>query len=513
MNDTPTAVHPRPLRRRRQHRGARRGIAIVVVLGLISITLALSYAMLSSQGTAVQIQQNSRRLVDARSAAMSGMTIALGRMHQADWQGIAVPLSGALGGGASYDVSFQVGDPQLKSSDADFGDWPYRVTLTSTGYAQDRAGSGGISMYRVRTTVRLNPSRLNSSPTVWPKVLPYTVYQWSGDQFTVQPPARIQGRVYMDARLLLCVDYPSDDDARNQYLYDLNRMRLGGRSDWRPFTGRIDWKNHQYSSVSYLVSTLLGVPTDSFITSNSHDFAVPPGFESYQLYAGGPNYAIPALGAALENTTLEADPKTNPLGLFYREGSLELRDNVTVRGTLVVTDDVTINGVNVRLSAAPMLGVTSSSSLSRFPALLAGDDIRLSGGFDARIEGAVFAADDFEVEDGAESDVLLIEGRLIAANVKIGGRLPWYYSKKNWSDLHGAYLWQLIFGFHQKVDYFPDFLLPFGRSSEPKIVIRPAAAEAPTDHWQKGAGPVYLPAAAGGGLTWDLIDWTDEPTP
>src|SRR5258708_3850443 len=63
----------------------RRGVAIVLVLGLLSLTLALSYALLRSQTIAAQVQQNSQRTVSARLAAQTGLSVALRKMQEANW--------------------------------------------------------------------------------------------------------------------------------------------------------------------------------------------------------------------------------------------------------------------------------------------------------------------------------------------------------------------------------------------------------------------------------------------
>ena len=54
----------------------RRGIAVVLVLGLLAITLAISYATLRGQGVTAQLVQNNSRALDARVAAQSGLAAA-----------------------------------------------------------------------------------------------------------------------------------------------------------------------------------------------------------------------------------------------------------------------------------------------------------------------------------------------------------------------------------------------------------------------------------------------------
>jgi hypothetical protein len=63
-------------------------MTVIVVLGVISITLALSYAMLRSQVTSVQIQSNLDRRNAARQAAYAGVSAALRAMHQSSWGGV-----------------------------------------------------------------------------------------------------------------------------------------------------------------------------------------------------------------------------------------------------------------------------------------------------------------------------------------------------------------------------------------------------------------------------------------
>ncbi len=56
---------------------ARRGIAVVLVLGLLAVTLAVSYATLRGQGTTTQLAWNNSRALDASEAARSGLAAAL----------------------------------------------------------------------------------------------------------------------------------------------------------------------------------------------------------------------------------------------------------------------------------------------------------------------------------------------------------------------------------------------------------------------------------------------------
>src|SRR5262245_26194796 len=95
---------------RRDAYPTRRGIAIVLVLGLLAITLAISYATLRGQGAATQLASNNGRAYDAREAAHSGLTAAIRKMSENSWAGVNTPLSANITANAWYNVTFTTGD-------------------------------------------------------------------------------------------------------------------------------------------------------------------------------------------------------------------------------------------------------------------------------------------------------------------------------------------------------------------------------------------------------------------
>src|SRR5688500_1324140 len=118
---------------------ARRGMAVVLVLGLLALTLTLSYAMLRLEYQVEQSQTNISGHDRARLAAVAGISVALRRMHDGTWAGVDTTLNGNLGTGVSYSVNFTTGDPALTSSHTDYGEYPYRVSVSSVGFAVDPA--------------------------------------------------------------------------------------------------------------------------------------------------------------------------------------------------------------------------------------------------------------------------------------------------------------------------------------------------------------------------------------
>ena len=139
----------------------RRGMAVVMILGLLAITMAMSYSMMRSQAINAQIQHNSQRGGHARQAAITGLATALRKIHQDDWEGIDTEFTGWLSTTESYSVSFATGDAALTPGDPDYEMYPYRVTITSVGRVEDlyahgprggtRAGRGPVSRKGRRT--------------------------------------------------------------------------------------------------------------------------------------------------------------------------------------------------------------------------------------------------------------------------------------------------------------------------------------------------------------------------
>src|SRR5262245_64778158 len=78
----------------RVHRHSRpRGIAVVMVLGLLAITIAVSYATLRGQGTTTQLARNGSRSLEARAAARSGVSAALRARSENAWGGGSLTLN------------------------------------------------------------------------------------------------------------------------------------------------------------------------------------------------------------------------------------------------------------------------------------------------------------------------------------------------------------------------------------------------------------------------------------
>ena len=114
--------------------------------------------------------------------------------------------------------------------------------------------------------------------------------------------------------------------------------------------------------------TALGVSTsDRSLREAAADWVKPTSLTAYQIYPGGPIYAIPTVPSTLANTTLEPDVLTNPLGIRYCDGTVTIGNNVTIRGSLFCKDDIKIEGTNVHFQPVDLPGLYGSDRPASAP--------------------------------------------------------------------------------------------------------------------------------------------------
>ncbi|PHS16991.1 MAG: hypothetical protein COA78_03355 [Blastopirellula sp.] len=192
--------------RAHQRKSDRRGIAIIVVLALLSITVALSYSMMRLQVTANQIQINVNRQGNARQAALSGLSIGIRQMHESSWAGVDTTNNGQLDDHVYYKITFEVGDPTLSSGDTDIDEYPYRVTVVSTGIVMDPLDASHQSTYTVRAVMQLVRKQLASAPTDWDEIQSHQAYLFGTNTNRIEMPFQIEGDAYFHGPLDLAED-------------------------------------------------------------------------------------------------------------------------------------------------------------------------------------------------------------------------------------------------------------------------------------------------------------------
>lgn len=196
---------------RRSLRQRRPGIAVVIVLALLSITLAMSYAMIRTQSTASQIERNMHRSGSARHAALSGLAIGVRKMHAADWQGVGVAVSGTLSENESFIVTYETGDANLTAADSDWSEYPFRVTVKSVGIAFDPLDSTYKSEYSAEAVVQLVRKNRTANPAHFTASQAFTTYLWGTQTNSIEMPVSFGGSTHIQGPLELCAAMPATE--------------------------------------------------------------------------------------------------------------------------------------------------------------------------------------------------------------------------------------------------------------------------------------------------------------
>lgn len=487
---------------------APHGSTVVLVLLVLSVSMALSYAVMRSQGMMLRIQSNSQRNGLARDAAVAGMNRALHHMQQANWAGVDTTLSGDVGPNERFVVRYTAGDPSLVPGSADYWRLPYRVTLLSTGFAADPGQPGVESTYQVQAVVELVPRALGAPPAEWDDIRQHTVYQLANEEFRIEVPCHVSGPVRLQGTFEVATPYSiNHSPSRVQYLGDLNLMRNNGYPDLRPVTGilRLPYARNSAETLNLLNNTM-GVATVDIAETPSSFSSRPAEVLSYRMYPGGPSYSAATLPSTVQGMTLEPDPATNPAGIFYRSGSVEVRTNSTIRGTVISRDQVLLSGGTIDVGTIDLLPLHGEEEPVQLPAVVA-RDFFLDAVCGATVRGNSVVHRDFEVVPGHSSTILVnMDGKMVVRRLRVRGRTNW--KNAPWSTIY--LLFSLQVNPSGGAQYLPLFAWAYGYQAFPILQIRPDTT-AVRDHWQDLSEPIYVPHPDDGGLRWDLVSWIDSP--
>lgn len=491
----------------RADRRCRRGVAVLLVLLLITLTLALTYATVRTQNMAFVINRNSDRRSAAQQAAVTGMTIAVKKMQKSDWVGFGSTLNGTLSSSESFTATYTFGDPSLTSGSPDYNDHPFRGTLSVTGKSVDPVNPQNVTLYQISAVVRLVPRQLSALPSDWNRMQQYMVYQTSSQSFDIDIPCQLSGPVRIQGALRIAPTYPDTFDSWARYLTDLNTMRSGGYPDYRPFTSTVRYVSGVSESkyITALISYLGVSATPLAAAPAGGDWVQPSGFSTYQIYPGGPVYTIPQVSNYLQSVTLGPDPMTNPLGIFYYNGNLTIKNDVTIRGSLFCRYDLTIDGNNVRFEPVELPGLFGGGMSVRLPAIICEDLNVKATTATGYIKGLIAVFDAFTVESASHSQTFPITGRIITRRFFIKERQPW--DTTNWSYAYYIY----ITYYRLAIPYFPVYLDNYwSRNPQPLLTVKPDTASI-TYHWPTPNSPVFLINPGDGALRWEVIKWIETP--
>jgi hypothetical protein len=514
----------------------RRGVAVLLVLGMLAMTLALSYASLRGQATVAQLAENLGRGESARMAAESGIYDALRAMSESNWPGVGTAMTGDVTDSSWYEVSFTTGDAQLTPADPSYGEFAYRVTITSTGYANDPSQPTVRAIHKIDAVVQLARRTILPEPAGWTALTDYTVHQWGNRDITVQEPVRVNGQASILGRMLLSEEYPLTIQSRREYLSGLNGMRLDGRGDHRPFKSPLTIALlRQDGTTLDLLTTRLGLVTVDTLAPTTQPAAHPNMVVNYKLYPGGKSYTPPILQtlytSTLQNLTVAPDPVTNPLGIYRSRNALTISNNVNIKGTIVsegTPPDIQVTGTNVTLEAVNLAPIEGSNEVYQLPVAIIKENLRLHSASAATVRGLALVYNEFEIKQGSPATSFLLRGNLFTSGLALRGRDTWVMTQQAWADdlddfedaNEGGLLNILLSALLDTIRnvlglgpgaqvYFPEWMQHRrGFTVQPALQLEPETSGV-KPHWHNWAQPVYQKDPADPGLRWNLIRWSE----
>ena len=408
----------------------RQGLSLVIVMIAISMSMALTYAALSSQARGLQVRQNVNRRELARQAAESGAAITLHQLQSTSWSGPATPLSGTLTsdsiGSTSYQVTFLTIDGQTSPSAYPTGQGSTSLSgssaffdSSSAGLSTSSADSAAIATRQafqllirctgkwqsatdvldfvtetVEVGVELQP-RVPGRTVIAPDIAQATdVFASNGGYDTIQnyalfasqgssgspsltfPPGhRIDGPSWLTQGISIFSGPKWKTATRTDFLlstgtaYSTTSGSNVSLLHPHPFGGAVTMLN-SFAAAEIVDLTALKVSRLSATSTPSTPTITFANWKTYQLYQGGFSYSATTLtNSTLSNTVLRPSP-LNPLGVFYCQGNLTIGSNTIVQGTIVCTGQVTISGNNVNLASVnwrDSTGGTLVASSDLFP--------------------------------------------------------------------------------------------------------------------------------------------------
>lgn len=483
-------------------------------MAILSVAVVMTYAMLQAQVMSVQISRNTTRTAAALQAAETGVAMAIRQMHQsAEWGGVSTVYNQTLNATDSFSATYTAGDPNLTAADADWEMYPYRVTIDVEGRSTDSMVANNIAVANIRAVVQLVPRAMPDELTGWDDVLQYTVYQTQAEEAVVELPCRIEGPVRFQDELNILKNSANDEDARTQYLEDLNGAKLDGYSDYRPFEGPVNLPvaTQDSDQLDDLV-VKLGIPVVNTASSvMPSDWTTQPlsnDFSTYQIYPGGPTYTIPSLSGTLSGT-IDPDPTTNPLGIYKNAGTSLINDGTSIRGTLILNNDLIIDGTSVEISPVELLPLHGTTDPIYLPTILA-RDLEVESGATAAVTGLVALWDEFLVEEGTYNTTFDFQGHLVTADFDMEPRNEWTVS--NWGLWH--WIFQISAPGYGQYQYFPLWLgqAPRYFYPQPKVTLK-QGSEPAVYHWKRPDPneTIYIPGTGDVGLFWDIVRVEVEP--
>jgi len=496
--------------RKGRPRAQRGGMAVIIVLSIIAMSLAASYAILRAQGTTLKVLSNTDLRAAARQAAQTAYNLGLQAVHSNTWTGADTTISGNITATSTYSVAFTTGDSSLTSTSSNYSENPYRLTMLATGTAKDPANTAVSVSYQIKAILKLVPRQLRTEPTDWSAMTAVTLYQTRSDDVVIDARRRVEGTVRLQGKVVLYEAGIVDGTSQSQYLTDLRVLNTSNGGGLRPFNGQVNLPfNRTPSSTQQLLTNNLALTiADIAETSVGTDWTFPTA-TTYRLYKGGKNYTLGTVNGTLSNTTLQANPATNPAGLFYASSNLTIGDNVTINGTLLCNGSLTLSGASFNASAVNLPSLRGTTTLVKLPALVANGRLTVSSTATGAINGMVCCFGEFKLNSRAQATTFGINGRLIAQQITL---LPPtdYSSLTSWDWAWIHFWWSQQRYSWGGISNYASYCSALGLGTSPTFVLRPETTTT-NYHWQTNGNSIFVKHTNDPGLRWDVLQITEIP--
>jgi hypothetical protein len=307
-------------------------------------------------------------------------------------------------------------------------------------------------------------------------------------------------------------EYEWDITARRRYMSDAKALVDAGRPDYRPFNGTVSLPRLSQTSTELgILETYCGNTTVDRSSTTLSDWSTSGTMLTYRLFPGGQLYTVPTVTSTVHGT-LAPNPLTNPAGLIYCSGDVEIKNNAVVQGTIVSYADINITGKYVVVQPADLRALDGTTEPVQLPAFISRDDIVFNSDCQATVTGVVSAWDTFQVSRDDSSVTVAIQGHVVAKDIEILERSTYDYNAFTWSLTYSYFLANLvpdILNPGTPILHYPTYLAALGFEPAPKIVIRPPTTPA-RYQWLTDGGAIYGPHSSDDGLRWDMVEWKDD---
>lgn len=337
------------------------GMALLVVLFIVMVITVLSLGFLSRSDVELACGENMILRSQMDYLAESGLEHARGLILSPQdvdteyWMG-AERLQLVAGSDDYYDVSVERHEPSSGPT--------YRCSYDVTSIAYREKGGEEVGRSGLKGEVRLDPC----------------IAYWAGVSTTIRRRVTINGDVWCGGDL-------SGDGDINGDVYAGGQITI--------FPSKIKGQENEFVAESPVVWPGLDIS----------DF-------SSTYYIESASYSTYIVDSNIHPNGNFSPSVSNPSGVRYCNGDVELPGGVNIEGMLVVNGTLRISGANNVISA-----------VKNFPALLVSGEVVMEDGATLEVNGLAQISQRIIVSDGAENVDVDVVGGLFIANGGIEGAI------------------------------------------------------------------------------------------